>query len=157
MKAMSELSPKTIIKKYLVQAKIMQLATVRNGQPWICSLHFASDDDSNIYWITKPTTRHSQDIEANAHVAIAIAVKTDRPLIGIQVEGTAEELTDAAVLGPAMECYIEHHGTDKTFADQIVAGTNEHKLYKFTPRRFSLYDEVNFAHQAPKEWVIDSN
>lgn len=154
---MSELDPKTIIKEYLSQATIMQLATIRESQPWICSLHFAADDDSNIYWITKATTRHSEDIELNGHVAIAIAVKTDRPLVGIQAEGIAEQVTDTMQLERAMKRYIERHGTDKAFADQIIAGTNEHKLYKFTPRRFSLYDEVNFARQAPKEWVINSN
>ena len=133
----------------------MQLATVCNSQPWICSLHFAADNESNIYWISKSTGHHSEEIAANPSVAVAIAVKTDRPLIGIQAEGIAEIVQDTDLLKSAMERYIERHGTDRSFADQIIAGTNEHKLYKFTPKSFSLFDEVNFAHQPPVEWVPD--
>jgi len=152
---MSGLTAQELIEKYLSEARIMQLATVRDDQPWICSLHFAADDESNIYWITKPTARHSQEIADNPNVAIAIAFKTDRPLIGVQTEGTAEIVEDPDLLKSAMERYIERQGTDRAFADQIIAGTNEHKLYKFTPKLFSLFDQVNFSDQPSQEWVID--
>ncbi|MDB5167478.1 MAG: hypothetical protein JWN26_623 [Candidatus Saccharibacteria bacterium] len=154
---MSDLNPRNLIEQYLAESKIMQLATSRDDKPWICSLHYAADKNGFIYWITKPTTRHSEDIAVNSNVAITIAVKTDRPLVGIQAEGTATAVEDPELLKSAMEVYIERHGTDRAFADLIIAGTNEHKLYQFTPSRYSLFDEVNFAHQPPQEWVIDHN
>lgn len=153
---MSELSPKSLIEKYLVEASIMQLATSADGQPWICNLHFVSDEASSLYWISKTDRRHSQEIGLNPNTAITIAVKTDKPLIGLQAEGVAELVTDNDQVASIMDEYIKHHGTDRAFVDTIVAGTNPHKLYAFRPKRFSLFDQVNFADQPSQEWVIDT-
>ena len=155
IKLMSNLSPRDLITTYLAEAKIIQLATSKADQPWICSLHYGADEDGSMYWISKPTTRHSEDIASNSKVAVTIAVKAARPLIGIQAEGTAAVIEDPEALSSAMEVYIKAQGTDRAFAEQIIAGTNEHKLYKFSPSRFSLFDEVTYSHQRPQEWVID--
>lgn len=152
---MSGLQPKEAIEKYLADKLIMQLATSRDSQPWICTLHFVADKDSNIYWLSKPIRRHSKDIAKNPRVAIAIAVSTEKPLIGVQAEGNAEVLTDLDEVRKVMDTYIERHGTDKGFADTIIDGTNEHKVYKFSPTRFSLFDLENFASQSPVEWIVN--
>ena len=152
---MSDMNPQDLIIRYLAESKIMQLATSHDNKPWICSLHFAADNKGTIYWITKPTTRHSEDIASNANVAITIVVKTDKPLIALQSEGIATIIEDPKLLTSAMDIYIEQQGTDRAFADRIVAGTDEHKLYQFTPTHFTLYDGVNFAAQPVQEWVIN--
>jgi uncharacterized protein YhbP (UPF0306 family) len=149
---MSELSPQNLIEKYLSETFIMQLATSKDDQPWICSLHFVADEYSNIYWLSKQDRRHSQEVVNNSNVAIAIAVSTEQPVIGIQVEGTAKVLNDKAEIKEAVELYIDKHGTDKGFADTIIEGTNQHKLYKFTPRIFNLFDQVNFAGPYAQVW-----
>ena len=87
------LTPRELISKYLAEAKTMQLATVRDGRPWICNLHFVADKKGNIYWLSLPTRRHSEDIAGNKNVAISIAIKTSMPVVGIQAEGTAEVIT----------------------------------------------------------------
>lgn len=133
----------------------MQLATFRGSQPWICTLHFVADQESNIYWISKSTRRHSEDIAKNPQVAVAIAVHTEKPLIGVQAEGSATIISDADDARKIMDIYIDHHGTDKSFAQSIVDGTNEHKVYKFAPTRFSLFDLEHFASQSPVEWTVN--
>lgn len=35
---------KKIIEDYLKEAKLMQLATSVDGQPWVCSVWFAADE-----------------------------------------------------------------------------------------------------------------
>lgn len=145
---------KELIERYLSETEIMQLATVFGGKPWICSLHFAVDDDSNIFWISNADSLHSHEIAANPNVAIVIAVKTDKPLIGIQAEGLAKLVSDPKVLRTAMDKYINRHGTDRSFADQIIAGTNEHKLYMFTPKRYCLFDQANFPSSSLNEWIV---
>jgi uncharacterized protein YhbP (UPF0306 family) len=155
MKLMSELDPKSFVQKYLAETSIMQLATSANNKPWICSLHFIADSESNVYWISKTNSRHSEDIAANTNIAITIAIKTEKPLIGLQSEGVAELVTDSSLISAIMGTYIERHGTHRAFVDTIIAGTNEHKLYVFHPKRYSLFDQVNFPDQPSQEWVID--
>lgn len=152
---MSESSIQSLVQKYLSEAEIFQLATSKGAQPWICNLHFIADEQSNVYWISKTTRRHSEEIASNPNAAITIAVKTDRPLIGLQAEGTAEIVTDTAHVGTIMDTYMQRHGTDKAFVDTIVDGTNEHKLYAFHPKHFSLFDQVNFSDQPSQEWTVD--
>ena len=152
---MSEQDIRKHVERYLSEARIMQLATDRDGQPWICNLHFAVDGDSNMYWLSKPTRRHSEDIVNNPRVAVAIAVKTNKPVIGIQATGVVQIVTNTHLLETVMGDYRQRHGTDASFADQIIAGTNEHKLYQFSPDSFNLFDEVNFATQPLQKWVIN--
>lgn len=35
------------IKKYLNESKFMQLATVVDNKPWVCTLHFVADEDAD--------------------------------------------------------------------------------------------------------------
>ncbi len=142
------------VKKFLNETKIMQLATVVDGKPWICTLHFVADKDGNIYWLSLPTRRHSQEIAHNPNVAAAIAVKTDMPIIGIQTEGIAEMVTDIETITAVMDIYVQQHGTGKTFVDRVVQGIDNHKMYKLTPTRVQLLDELNFPKQPPKEWTL---
>ncbi len=140
------------IKKYLSESKFMQLATVADNKPWVCTLHFVTDEDANIYWLSLPTRRHSEEIAGNNQVAVA--VKTDMPVVGVQAEGTAEIVTDIDTITKVMDLYVERHGTGKTFVDRVVQGIDNHKMYKLTPKRFQLFDELNFPKQPPQEWVL---
>ncbi len=153
---MSKITPKSKMTLYLKDAYILQLATSRDNTPWICSLHYVLDDKGNIYWITKSTTRHSEDIAVNPATAITIAVKTDRPLIGLQIEGDSEVVSDIKDRKVAMKKYIERHGTSQSFADLVIAGTDDHKLYKFTPKKFVLFDQVTFPDHPSNEWTADN-
>lgn len=141
---MSELDPKALVKEYLSEGRIMQLATSRDNEPWVCNLHMATDDKANIYWISKPTRRHSEDIASNRNVAITIAIKTDKPLIGVQIEGTAAVVTNNDIIRAATRDWMRRHGGSEKFIESIVDGSNEHKLYQMTPRAVQLFDEVNF-------------
>lgn len=143
-----------MIKQYLAETKIMQLATVADGKPWVCTLHFVADKNANIYWLSLPTRRHSDEIAKNPNSAAAIAVKTDMPVIGVQVEGMAEMVTDIETITRVMDLYVASHGTGKTFVDRVVQGIDNHKLYKLIPARIQLFDEVNFSKQPPKEWIL---
>ena len=132
----------------------MQLATVADNKPWVCTLHFVVDENANIYWLSLPTRRHSEEIANNPNVSVAVAVKTDMPIIGIQAEGAAEMVTDLETIKKVMEVYVEHHGTGKTFVDRVVQGIDNHKMYKLIPKRYQLIDELNFPKQPPQEWVL---
>lgn len=62
-----------LIKKYLDEKQVMQLATVRDGQPWVCNIHFVPDGNGTLYWLSKPTRRQSLEITDDSRAALQIA------------------------------------------------------------------------------------
>ena len=133
----------------------MQLATVDGDQPWICTVWFVADDDLNLYWLSYPTRRHSQEIAKHQKVAAAIAIKTAYPVIGVQVEGEAEVVSDESNVKSITDKYIAKYDTGHDFYQNFVAGSNQHQLYRLKPNMFVLFDEVNFRDQGRVERRLD--
>jgi uncharacterized protein YhbP (UPF0306 family) len=154
--------PKDLIKQYLRTKYVMQLATVRNAQPWICNVHYWADDDANLYWISTEARRHSQEIKDHNKVAAAIAVQTDEykagtPVIGIQVEGEAEIVSDPADMKHFLRKYFDYHKhkPEKLYQD-IISGKEALKLYRLKPRLYVLFDVQNFPHDPRQQWRLTS-
>ena len=133
------------------RGRMMQIATASGDQPWICTVYFVEDDDLNLYWLSFPTRRHSQEIAAHNKVAVAVPIKFDKPVIGIQAEGVAEPVTDGRVVADVMRSYVERYNSGQQFYDLFVKGQNQHVMYKFTPSKYVLFDEVSFPGDARKE------
>lgn len=144
-----------LVKDYLQQGRMMQVATVRDGQPWICTVYFVADAQENFYWLSLPERRHSKEIANHSKVAVAVPIKFDMPVIGIQAEGRAEVVSDHNEIASAMKLYTEKYESGKKFYDNFVAGKNQHVLYRFSPKAIVLFDEVTYP-EAPtrKEWHI---
>lgn len=130
----------------------MQVATSMGNQPWVCSVYFVADKDHNLYWLSFPSRRHSQEIEKNQNVAVALAVKLDKPVVGLQAEGRAQVVNDKEVIKQIMKKYVAKYGAGKDFYDNFVAGKNQHVLYKFTPKQYVLFDELNFVGDPRQQW-----
>jgi uncharacterized protein YhbP (UPF0306 family) len=146
------MEPKKLILDHLQEAYVMQLATSKDGQPWVCNVHFYADDDLNLYWFSNTNTRHSKDIAANPRVAVAVAVHTEMPLIGVQLEGDAE-LCDLAACEPALRAYgVRHHREE--WVQTAMDGQGDIKPYKFTPRLLSVFDFKNFPKDPKQEWPL---
>lgn len=141
-----------LIKKYLPQGTVVQLATVTDGQPWVCALYYVVNERLNIYWLSFPTRRHSREISRNSKVAVTVPIKLDKPVIGVQAEGIAEEVTDTQEIEKIMQFYISKYNSGKDFLTNFRAGKNQHIMYKFTPTNFVLFDEVNFSEDGRQEW-----
>lgn len=89
------------------------------------------------------------EIMEEKHVAIAVAVKLDKPVIGVQAEGTVEVMTHVGTVKGIMEKYVAKYDNGHDFYDNFVQGTAQHRMYRFTPERFSLFDEVNYPKDSP--------
>ena len=148
------MEPLELIRSYLPRGRMMQIATVADGQPWICTVYYVEDDDMNLYWLSLPTRRHSQEIAKNNKIAVAVPVKFDKPVVGIQAEGTAEAVADKAVIAAVMQRYVERYNSGQQFYDNFVAGKNQHVLFKFTPASYVLFDEVNFPDDGRREVAL---
>lgn len=132
-----------LISQYLIEGRVMQLATSVQDAPWICTVYYVVYQ-GNIYWLSWPERRHSQEIATNSQVAAAIVVKQDLPVIGLQIEGNAAEVADTGEVKAVMELYTAKYGSGTKFYDAFVRGENHHRMYKLTPRKIALFDEVNF-------------
>jgi uncharacterized protein YhbP (UPF0306 family) len=118
----------------------MQVATVHDGKPWICTVYFVLHD-KKFYWLSLPERRHSKEIADDQHVAIAVAIKQNKPVIGIQAEGLARMIDDEAEVATVLSVYVEKYGQGKDFVQRFIAGENQHSLYCMTPTKVVLFDE----------------
>lgn len=147
---------KSLIKQYLREAKLMQLATSLNDQPWICSVWFASDEDMNIYWLSSTTRRHSKEVMENSKVAGAITLPQtpNDPPRGLQFQGNAKLLTKQKDVDKAMSVYAGRIFSEKDIREFMKNKEKPHRLYKIKPTQFVLFDAVNFPENSRREYNL---
>ena len=138
-------SPEECVDEFIALGAAMQLATTGEDGPWISTVYYVTDDERNVYWLSLPERRHSIEIAANPRVAVAIAIKQDLPVIGIQATGSVSVIEDAAVVKTVLASYKKKYdGAGKDFHQRFIDGKNKHQLYKLTPDHLVLFDEVHF-------------
>lgn len=147
---------KKLIKDYLNEARLMQVSTAKDNQPWTCSVYFAYDNDLNLYWISTPQRRHSQEIRENEKVAGVIVVPhtPGDKVRGIQFQGVAELLTNSEKIQHAMDTYATRMGMKEERKQKIIQGKDNHVPYRIKPTTFVLFDEVNFPDNPRQEYTV---
>jgi uncharacterized protein YhbP (UPF0306 family) len=148
---------KEFIIKYLKETRVMQLATTVDNQPWVCNVHFYSDAELNLYWISDPTRRHSQEIAQNPKVAATIKVHedtVDEPyVIGVSLEGEATFLDDEETKKIANQ-YISKLNKAPTLLQDMLEGKNAHKFYRLKPSKLVLFDTKNFPNNSRQALML---
>jgi uncharacterized protein YhbP (UPF0306 family) len=138
----------TLLKEYLTKNKVMQLATINNGQPWLCNVYYVADGN-NIYWTSAKNRRHSLEIHKNPKVAATIVHDPDKKQ-AIQITGEASEvsLDDAERVD---KLYGDKYGHKSSRLEEVKADTPASRAYWILkPRTISFWDEVNFP-DSPKQ------
>jgi len=129
------------IRNYLPDIIHVSLATCRDGQPWVCEVHYAYDEALNLYFRSKMSRRHSQEIASNNRIAGNIVTQHsqgDKPR-GVYFEGTAELLADVDEQNVAYEVLSHRFGLDtKILTDAQSPDGN--KFYKITVSKYYLFD-----------------
>ncbi len=120
--------------------KVMQLASSRGGQPWICTVYFVVNA-GNFYWLSFPERRHSREVAENQKAAVAVAIHQDVPVVGVQAEGDVRMVRDMEEARGVLALYVEKYGKGKDFIERLKRGENRHELYCLTPRKVMLFDE----------------
>jgi uncharacterized protein YhbP (UPF0306 family) len=131
----------TIIREYLPQVVHMSLGTCANNKPWVCEVHFAYDDDLNLYWRSLPNTRHSQEIATNPQVAGNIVMPHVLGVAprGVYFEGTAELLKDVGENHPAYTAYSKRLNRGPEILEQ-AKDPADIQFYKVVVSDFYLFD-----------------
>ena len=145
------MKPEELATTYLQEGRVMQLATSQDDYPRVNSLYYvASDDGRAVYWLSEATRRHSQTLSCNTHVGVAIVVKEDMPVIGLQLTGEASKIHDHDEQKRILQKYNEKYDNAAAgLYDRMLASTNKHCLYRLAIDQLELFDEVNFAHDIP--------
>src|SRR5204862_27783 len=85
-----------IVREYINKSLHMSLATCGGNKPWVCEVHFAYDENLNLYFRSLKTCRHSQEIAQNPNVAgnIVRQHSLEEYPHAIYFEGTAAIIED---------------------------------------------------------------
>ena len=138
-----------LLKEYFENNKLMQLATVSEGNPWICNVYFVTDDSNNIYWTSTKARRHSKEIIRNPLAAVSI-VQDDKRKQALQITGKAYivALEDAERVDML---YGNKFGEKSERLEEVMANEENGRAYwVLRPDTISFWDEVNFP-ESPKQ------
>jgi len=78
---------------YLQQHNVATLATSDGSYPWAAAVFYVNDD-SILYFLSSPTSRHSLNLTQNPQVAVTIQEDYSDwlDIKGVQIEGVASEI-----------------------------------------------------------------
>jgi uncharacterized protein YhbP (UPF0306 family) len=125
--------------EYFHGCKLMQLATISEGNPWICSVYFAIDDDMNIYWTSAKNRQHSREIMSNPKVAVTV-VKDPEHKQALQITGVAS-IVPPEDITRVNKLYGDKLGHKPERLEEVMANNPEGRAY---------WNEVNFPN-SPKQ------
>lgn len=132
-----------IVRENIDKTVHMSLGTSHDNKPWVCEVHFAYDNNLNLYFRSLASRRHSQEIAANHFVAGNIVRQHELgeyPL-GIYFEGSAEKLEAADDKQHAFECI----NARLKAGDGILAESNNpegHQFYKITVSKYYVFGNL---------------
>ena len=122
-----------ILREYIDKTIHMSLATSRDNNPWVCEVHFAYDQDLNLYFCSLASRRHSQEIADNPRVAGNIVRQhaPDEYPHAVYFEGTAERISDESAFSDIAKLFINRLGADESIIDD-AKDPDGHQFYKIT-------------------------
>ena len=129
-----------VVREYIEKTIHMSLATVSGDRPWVCEVHFAHDDSLNLYFRSKSSTRHCQEIATNSNVAGNIIDKygPGDSIVGVYFEGSAELLNAGEEQNQAAECLKSRFHIEEDLIKD-AANNDGHKLYKISVTNWYVF------------------
>ncbi len=148
------------VNEYLRKGKLMQLATVKRGQPWIINCWYIYDDNFNFYFISGQSARHVVELKNNEKVACSIAPhytleKLGQKVQGLMFEGVAKEVKGSS-LAEVFNNFVARwkFSTNYINLDRLKRGGAGSKLYKIKATKIVWFDEINFSNNPRQEIVL---
>ncbi len=140
---------KKLALDYIAQKQVMQFATSKDNTPRICSVHFAFDNELNLYWVSSRNSQHSQDLRDNKNTSAAILIDPDLKQC-IHFQGEAFELQGDETM-KADEVYGKRFGISKErLAAALAVNKNNPAYYLLKPKHMTIIDTVSFP-DSPKQ------
>lgn len=148
------MEPQELVKQYLSQKHVMQLAAATDNKPYLCTVHYYSDDGLNLYWCSTTEARHSRAIDENPQVAAYVLIHENTPeenyVIGITLLGKAELIGDK-IDRQVLSAYAEKLGKTDKFVREVIDDTTSYKFYRLRPNQIILFDNKDFPDDPRRE------
>ncbi len=132
------------IRDYLPSIIHLSLATSVNDQPWTTEVHFAYDDDLNLYFRSLSSRRHSQEIDRNPHVSGSIIRQhqIDEYPFGVYFEGKAEQMADENDRMQAFTAISKRFGLGREILDEAMQPSG-HQFYRITVSKYYVFGKLD--------------
>lgn len=134
---------RTAVQDYLSHVVMLELGTSKDNKSWVTTVYFSYDMNLNIYWLSDPEKRHSQEIAKNSHVSGAFVIPHNygEKVRGLRFEGKAKLLE-----GNESESGIMVYKSRFWVVEDRAKGRNGQAIfcYQAIPEKYYLYDEINF-------------
>ena len=135
---------------YVAGHNVATLATHGDQGPWAAAVFYVSDGFT-LTFLSSPTTRHAQDLEANPQCAAAIHEDyEDWPQIkGLQLEGHVHRLSGSKKVGAIARYGAKFPVVQAAKAPALIrAALEKVAWYEFTPTRcFFIDNSQGFGHR----------
>lgn len=129
-----------VVREFIDKTVHLSLATVSDNAPWVCEVHFAYDDDLNLYFRSLKSRRHSQEISINPKVAGDIIDKYELgdSVVGVYFEGKAELLSAGDAQNLAAECLKNRLKITNDIIDE-ASHDDGHQFYKISVNNWYVF------------------
>jgi len=138
----------SLARKIIESNEYMTLATSsKKSAAWASPVAYTFDKDWNFYYVSIPLAKHSQNIEENSQVCVAIfdSHQNEGEGVGLQIEGKIYKMSikDSFKIIPIYSYrkfpYIRR-GKDmlksiKKFVQKFIVKQELYRFYKFVPER----------------------
>jgi Pyridoxamine 5'-phosphate oxidase len=134
-----------IARAILDAGRYMVLATANaDGVPWPSPVWFAMEDYRELYWVSFPGARHSQNIAMRPQIAMVVFDSTVLPGTGqaVYMIAIAEQVTDPSAVDHGIGVVSRvsvRHGAGAFGPDQVT-GEARLRLYRANVREFWILD-----------------
>jgi uncharacterized protein YhbP (UPF0306 family) len=144
---MAESDPRAGIAAFLAAHSTLTLATVGpGGRPMAASLFFATGPDLRLYWVSGPSSRHSQNVTRQPAVAVTVHNETWSwtAIAGVQLEGQALVVPAGPDWQAARNLYLAKF----PFVAEFQAELSRSDFYVFSPSWMRWIDNaLGFGHK----------
>ena len=136
----------------------MSLSTYKDNAPWAATVMYTYDNDLNIYFLSKISTRKAQNILANSKIAATINEVTGGigKVRGIQLEGECR-MVGRFEAARIYALFLKKYFWLKDYipsAGQMFSKAISDRLFKITPKKIYYLDDERFGREGREELVL---
>jgi nitroimidazol reductase NimA-like FMN-containing flavoprotein (pyridoxamine 5'-phosphate oxidase superfamily) len=116
-----------------------------DGVPWASPVWFANEDYRELYWVSYPGARHSQNIAVRPQIAMVVFDSTVPPGTGqgVYMTATAAQLSDSAAIEHGIGVFSREsmrQGDQEEWGPDRVTGEARLRLYQANVHEYSILD-----------------
>jgi nitroimidazol reductase NimA-like FMN-containing flavoprotein (pyridoxamine 5'-phosphate oxidase superfamily) len=116
-----------------------------DGVPWASPVWFAKEDYRELYWVSYPGARHSQNIAVRSQIAMVVFDSTVAPGTGqgVYMTAIAEQLTDPTAIEHGIGVFSREsvrQGGEEEWRPDRVTGEARLRLYRAKVQEYSILD-----------------